>query len=165
MLSSWVNYSWSPSSLTSSSISSSSSSLPYITIITIMCREGGRLNTERSWTHNEGSFTVTGISNILMRKKRKKYDFPLLWIFMFVLRCAGFAVSKSSSCWSMTSFYFSLLCDFFKNIRVGPFWPVIVIKATTFTMHLSIDWRMVVSRPTIWSFIYIWISNPDLREI
>ena len=30
-----------------------------------MCREGGRLNTERSWTHNEGSFTVTGISNIL----------------------------------------------------------------------------------------------------
>ena len=32
----------------------------------VMCREGGRLNTERSWTHNEGSFTVTGISNILM---------------------------------------------------------------------------------------------------
>ena len=30
----------------------------------------GRLNTERSWTHNEGSFPVTGISNIVMMKRR-----------------------------------------------------------------------------------------------
>ena len=30
----------------------------------------GRLNTERSWTYNEGSFPVTGISNIVMMKRR-----------------------------------------------------------------------------------------------
>ena len=41
----------------------------------------GRLNTERSWTHNEGSFTVTGISNILMRKKEKNTTFPCYEFF------------------------------------------------------------------------------------